>query len=90
MAQKSSKKRVGFKLKAPQAREVFLTGNFNDWDPETRPLKKDARGVWRTRVTLEPGRYEYRFFVDGEWVDDPECEERCQNEFGTSNCVVCV
>ena len=53
-------------------------------------MKKDARGVWRTRVTLTPGRYEYRFFVDGEWVDDPDCEERCENEFGSFNCVVSV
>lgn len=88
MAKKSSKKRVGFKLNAPEAQEVFLAGSFNEWDEGARPLKKDAKGVWRTRISLEPGEYEYRFIVDGEWVDDPECEDRCENEYGICNCVV--
>ena len=90
VARKSSKKRVSFKLEAPEAKEVFLAGTFNDWDEGVRPLKKDAKGIWRTRISLEPGVYEYRFFVDGEWVDDPECEECRENEYGTCNCVVRV
>jgi len=90
MAKKSSKKRVAFKLKAADAREVFLVGSFDDWDEGARPLKKDAKGVWRTRVSLEPGVHEYRFIVDGEWVDDPECEEHCENAYGSCNCVVRV
>ena len=90
MAAKSGKKRVSFKLVAPEASEVFLAGTFNDWDSAARPMKIDARGIWRTRVSLEPGVYEYRFFVDGEWMDDPECEECRENDYGTWNCMVRV
>lgn len=87
---KSSKKQVHFKLEAPAAKEVYLAGSFNDWDLAARPLKKDAKGVWRTRINLEPGVYEYLYYADGEWMDDPQCEERCLNEFGTYNNLVRV
>ena len=53
-------------------------------------MKQDKKGMWRTTVSLEPGLYEYRFVVDEEWRDDPACEERCANAFGTCNCVVRV
>ena len=71
MATTKSKKRKLFKLLAPQAESVYLAASFNDWDPHARPLKKDARGLWKTSVTLPLGKHEYRFVVDGEWRDDP-------------------
>jgi len=83
-------KRVIFRLDAPQALQVSLAGDFNDWDPRTRPLKPDKNGVWRASFDLPPGRYEYRFLVDGQWQDDPRCEERVPNEFGSHNCVKVV
>ena len=90
MATKVTKKRVLFRLDAPQARAVFLAGSFNDWDPVVRPLKRNAKGIWTTRISLEPGTHEYRFWVDGEWQDDPACQELQHNQYGTSNCVVRV
>ncbi|MGK0200039.1 MAG: hypothetical protein ACI91J_003329 [Yoonia sp.] len=36
---------------------------------------------------MEPSDYEYRFMVDGEWVDDPACQQTRANGFGTENCV---
>jgi hypothetical protein len=41
-------------------------------------------------ASLKPGTYHYRFVVDGEWRDDPECKVRLQNPFGTQNDVVQV
>lgn len=86
-APKVQKKRVTFKLVAPEAKDVRLSGSFNDWSYENTPLKKDANGVWKTVVSLAPGTYEYRFLVDGEWRDDPECPLRVENPFGSQNCV---
>jgi hypothetical protein len=37
-----------------------------------------------------PGRYEYRFVIDGKWENDPFCEGCFMNEFGTMNCVMIV
>jgi len=93
MAQNSTnpkKKRVRFALKAPAAEQVTLAGDFNGWDPEARPMNRSKTGLWSTTVSLAPGEYQYRFVVDGEWQNDPHCEETVTNEFGGVNnvCVV--
>jgi hypothetical protein len=36
-------------------------------------------------VQLSPGEHYYRFLVDGEWRDDPECPMRVPNPFGGEN-----
>jgi 1,4-alpha-glucan branching enzyme len=80
------KKRVYFKLTAPEAREVKLPGSFNNWEPDARHLKKTSNGDWRTFMALEPGVYEYRFLVDGAWMNHSD-SELVPNAFGTENCV---
>jgi len=90
MADKNTKKRVIFKLNNPEAREVYLAGSFNSWDPSKRPLKKDATGVWKTIMMLPKGTYEYRLVIDGQWVDDPGAPEKRLNEFGFYNSVLTV
>jgi 1,4-alpha-glucan branching enzyme len=84
------KKRVAFTLAAPQAQSVLVTGSFCDWQTQSHPLKKDRQGTWKTTVPLPPGRYEYRFLVDGNWHDDPQCLERVPNPYGSENCVLHV
>lgn len=83
----ASRKRVTFKIVAPQASDVKLAGSFNAWDPISHSLKKDAAGVWKLQVALAPGTYEYRYLVDGEWRDDPDANLRVPNPFGSENCV---
>jgi 1,4-alpha-glucan branching enzyme len=93
MLAKSKKKAKGskkvreteFKLSAPQAQSAFIAGDFNQWNPSSHPLKADANGTWRISFGLNPGRYEYRFIVDGEWQNDPACSSFVENPFGTSN-----
>ena len=77
-----------FRLHAPDARRVSLAGDFNKWNTKTLSAKKDMRGNWIVKASLRPGRYEYKFFVDGNWMDDPHCTWRVPNTFGTQNCVV--
>lgn len=75
-------------LEAPGAKSVVVTGSFCDWSPQGCPMRYHRNGgVWATTLSLTPGRYEYRFLVDGEWCDDPTCEERVPNPFGSQNCV---
>jgi 1,4-alpha-glucan branching enzyme len=83
---KAGKKRVTFNLHAPGAREVYLCGSFNNWDPTRTPMKSDGNGGWKAQVMLAPGEYQYRMRVDGIWTNDPSAE--CTpNEFGSTNCV---
>lgn len=78
------KKRVYFRLNAPEAKEVALCGTFNNWETHSQCLKRDKKGVWSTYVALEPGTYEYRFRVDGRWQN--EAEVMVLNPYGT-HCV---
>jgi hypothetical protein len=48
-------------------------------------MKKDKKGRWTKIVTLAPGRYEYKFLVDGEWQNDPNNDQVVHNSFGTLN-----
>jgi len=90
MEGKINKKRVNFKLHAPEARDVFLAGGFNAWNHEDNPMNRNRNGTWKTTLSLAPGRYEYRFVVDGQWRDDPGNPERTPNEFGTFNSIILV
>ncbi|MBC8094372.1 MAG: isoamylase early set domain-containing protein [Akkermansiaceae bacterium] len=78
---------IDFAFPAPAAREVWLVGDFNGWDPSALPMKKNADGRWHVTVALRPGRHEYRFFADGVWLDDPGAEMKTSNTMGGENCV---
>ncbi len=87
---KAPAKKTQFNLHAPEAVEVFLAGDFNNWNVAADSMKKSKKGTWKASVSLKPGRYEYRFIVDGSWINDPSCSECIPNEFGGLNCVVFV
>lgn len=79
-----------FEFYAPEAQRVSVAGTSNYWNEENEPLKKDAAGKWKLALLLSPGRYEYRYLVDGVWQNDQRPVECIPNAFGTRNCVVNV
>jgi len=79
-----------FSLVAPQAGSVFLSGDFNQWNTSSHPLKKGKDGQWKLSLSLNAGQYQYRFLVDGEWQNDPGNPTCVANPFGTSNCLISV
>jgi 1,4-alpha-glucan branching enzyme len=83
----SEKIKETFILSAPDAGSVKLAGDFTDWEAAARTMRKLKNGNWKTTVSPAPSDYEYRFMVDGEWVDDPACEQSRPNGFGSENCV---
>ena len=81
---------VLFKLDGRKdATEVILTGSFNGWDEKAIKMHKGEDG-WTLRADLPPGRYEYKFIVDGQWTHDPKAKENNGNEHGTLNSVLYV
>jgi 1,4-alpha-glucan branching enzyme len=88
--QKIKKQEVTISIKAPEANDVFLAGDFNNWDPETLPMEKDDDGVWKRTLKLDPNLYEYKFIIDGEWKIDLQNSQTCPNCFGTENNVLAV
>ena len=61
---------VTFTWQAPNARQVFLAGEMNDWQADTLPMVKNDQGQWQLTVYLEPGRWSYKFVQDGMWLTD--------------------
>lgn len=77
-------KDIVFAINAPSAREIYVAGDFNQWKvDESARLTKSEDGKWEKRVNLSPGRYKYKFIIDGEWVHDSQNPEREPNRFGT-------
>jgi len=82
-------KEIDFTLRAPEAREIYLVGDFNHWkiNDESRLARLDD-GKWVKKMGLEPGRYRYKFVVDGEWTIDADNKDREQNAFGTFDSII--
>jgi 1,4-alpha-glucan branching enzyme len=74
-----------FTFSAPGALSVQLVGDFTQWQERPINLRKGMDGVWRTTVELPPGTHHYRFLVDGQWQDDPQCVLRTPNPFGSED-----
>lgn len=74
----------------PGATRVFIAGTFNDWSTDATPLLNAGDNSWAVDITLPPGHHEYRFVVDGEWMDDPQAAETVPNAFEGMNAVLVV
>ena len=86
---KIAKKRVTFRLKAEPGSEVYIAGDFNNWDPSARQLKdKFDDGNFSATMLLNPGEYQYKFVINGHWSIDPDCEEWVPNNMGTLNSLI--
>ena len=82
----SKTKKIKFSIHAPGASEVLIAGDFNNWDANTR-LKK-GKIMWEKELLLKPGKYEYKFVVDGNWINDPNNGCAVTNYFGTQNSII--
>ncbi len=77
-------KEVILTLTAPQAKEVFLAGDFNKWQiNDWARMEPKEDGIWFKRLQLKPGCYKYRFVVDGKWIKDPVNPNYQMNPFGS-------
>ena len=72
-----------FSLKKEGVREVHIVGDFNNWNVSNESLLwQKEEGVWQKRIALEPGRYRYKFVIDGEWTTDPSNHILEPNPYG--------
>ena len=56
---------VEFVADCPLATTVSVAGTFNDWAVDVDMLKKDKKtGLWKAKISLVPGDYEYKFVCD--------------------------
>ncbi|PNQ72626.1 hypothetical protein C1T31_10785 [Hanstruepera neustonica] len=77
-----------FRLKGfKDAEKVIIAGSFNKWDEDYFKMNKTENG-WELSLQINPGIYEYRYIVDGEWIEDPGNPNKVENEYGEFNSVI--
>jgi hypothetical protein len=62
---------VYFALKAPGAGEVYLVGDFNNWNATVEKMRQTG-DLFEISLFLVEGSYRYKFVVDGQWIVDPD------------------
>jgi hypothetical protein len=78
-----------FTYYGPTAKSVKIGGDFNNWTPTDEfVMKRDEDGLWSKNISLKPGTYQYRFIVDGEWVEDRSNSNYIHNAYGGINSVL--
>jgi 1,4-alpha-glucan branching enzyme len=54
---------VTFRVWAPHAEKVYVTGTFNGWSETATPLAKEENGYWSTDVSKAKVGDEYRYLI---------------------------
>ena len=76
------------------AGDVRIAGDFNGWVPDrgVRSLiaSEGLERVWTKVLPLEPGTYQYRYVVDGEWREDPTNPQSAPGPTGQPNSILHV
>jgi chromosome partitioning protein len=80
---------VIFAARFDDAKKVLIAGDFNNWSPMSTPMiNRGQPGEFWMCLPLRPGRYRYRFVVDGKWMTDPHNNYVETNQFGELNNVI--
>src|SRR5690606_39864215 len=75
--------KVTFSLLAEDAKKVGLIGSFNKW--KATPLKKLKNGTFKGTVDLDvDSSYEFKYIVDGTYVNDEAANGYVRSEEHTS------
>jgi len=82
--------KITFVVPAKEASKVEVAGDFNDWN--TSSLKKYKNGNFKGQLNLPIDKeYQFRYIIDGEWVNEIEADAYKWNDFAaTENSVLVV
>jgi len=81
---------VLLEVEFPGAADVYVAGEFNDWEAQKDKLEEVEDGLFRITLELLPGTYEYKFVVDGSWMEDPGNPNSVPDPYGGANSVLTV
>ena len=71
-------------------KKVSLVGDFNKWKLGADVMQQMPDGSFRKTKKLTSGKYEYKFYADGIYWNDPEAEAQAINSYGTLNSVLTI
>ncbi|MEJ6952549.1 pullulanase [Natronospora cellulosivora (SeqCode)] len=70
---------------------VHLAGTFNNWSSDSTEMLEVEDRVYQVTLSLPPGRYEYKFVIDGfRWIRPRDAENYTDDGFGGQNAVINV
>jgi 1,4-alpha-glucan branching enzyme len=77
--------KVTFSVPAEEANNVAVVGTFNDWNPQATELKKLKNGTFKGTLDLaSEASYEFRYVVDGAYINDEEADAFAWNDFASA------
>lgn len=60
---------------AGNAETAFLVGDFNDWNEQATPMKKQKNGDFSVTLSLPSGKKcMFRYLTDDRWLNDPQAD----------------
>jgi 1,4-alpha-glucan branching enzyme len=82
--------KVTFTVPAEEAKKVAVVGDFNDWSPKKSELKRLKNGTFKGTFELpKESTYEFKYLVDGNFVNEPEADRFQWNDYaGSENAVL--
>jgi len=77
---KGMAKPVNFFCIAPEAQEVAIIGDFNNWESGKHLMNRQIDGSWSAQIDLHHGHHRYQFVIDGKPTLDPRANGVVRNE----------
>lgn len=101
---KDGKRKVKFIFDSPSSKTVYLAGQFNNWAADKAKVSKNETvniviemeknkqtGFWEKFVFLPPGKYQYKYVLDGQiWKYDQNTLEKVDDGYGGYNSIIVV
>lgn len=79
---------AAFSVFAPEAKDVYLVGEFNKWQLNESARMTQDNGTWRSKINLNSGKYRYRFVIDGNWIEDSSNPLKEVNPYGSVDSLI--
>jgi 1,4-alpha-glucan branching enzyme len=82
--------KVTFTVEAKEAKTAAVVGDFNNWNVKEGELSKLKNGTFKGLFEVaKDASYEFKYVIDGAFVNDTEADSYRWNEFaGAENSVL--
>ncbi|MBN2617413.1 MAG: glycogen-binding domain-containing protein [Spirochaetales bacterium] len=77
-----SDRNVTFRIKSTPGNSIYLTGDFNSWNPFLYKLEEREEGIYYLDLKLPKGKYGYYYIINGNRVLDFENPETGISQLG--------
>jgi len=68
-------------------KNITISGSLNNWSTMQSAMKLTDSG-WIYCMKLPPGRYMYKYIIDGKWTPDPNNKLKEDDTYGSYNSIV--